>query len=164
MPVDLATQTGFNDFWEGVVGTFRRVAVDDPMNGGNLDGVTTHLKGAVDQDTLLNQHAYPVVWSVPLNHSPNYATVDSDQGTLSMRVVVLAADVDPETAFRKSRTLAGRIVNNVEGTALVDQNGDAQASNVELQDFQMDSRPLTSKGAQVKFAEVQFSIDVERRY
>lgn len=164
MPVDLSSQAGFNSFWEGVVGEFRRIAIDDPMDGGNLDDVTTHLRGAVDQDTLVNQHAYPLVWSVPLNHSPSYATVNTDQGTLSMRVVVLAADTDPETAFRKARTLAGRVVNNVEGSALVDQNGDAQASTVELQDFQMDSRPLTSKGAQVKFGETQFSIDVERTY
>jgi len=164
MPVDFSNPSGFNQFFDAVVDQFRTEAIDDELSGGNLDPVNDHVTGAVDSDTLAAQYDMPVIWSVPLNHSPSYATISTDQGTLSMRVVVLAADMDGDTALKKARVLGGRIVNNVEGSALVDSNGDAQASKVLLDDFQLDSRPVSGQGAQVKFCELAFSIDVERKY
>lgn len=165
MPVDLSDPQGFNQFWDDVVGQFRKEAVDDHLQNGNLQPVNAHVTGPVDQDTLASQYAFPVVWSIPTNHSPAYATTSTDQGDLSMTVVVFASDVEPQAAFDKARHLGGRIVNNVEGSALVDDTGTAHAAQVRLDDFQMDSRPVTNQGgAQVKFCEMAFAIDVERRY
>lgn len=164
MPVDLSNPTGFNRYWEETVGQFRAEAVDDHLDGGNLDPINDHVTGPVDADTLASQYAFPVVWSVPTNHSPAYATVNTDQGTLSMRVVVFAADTDPDMALTKARVLGGRIVDNVEGSALVDDSGDAHAARVDLNDFQLDSRPVSGQGAQLKFAELAFGIQVERNY
>lgn len=164
MPIDLSNPTGFNQFWTDTVSQFRTEAIDDHLNGGNLDPVNDHITGPVDATTLAAQYAMPVVWSVPTTHSPAYATISTDQGTLSMRVVVFAEDTDPSTAFDKARELGGRIVNNVERSALVDSNGNAQAAEVLLDDFQMDSRPVTNQGgAQLKFCELAFSIEVERK-
>jgi hypothetical protein len=156
MPMDLSNPTGFNKFWAE--------AIDDHLDGGNLDAVNEHITGAVDPDTLAAQYAFPVVWSVPTNHSPDYATVATDQGTLSFQVVTLAADTDPDIALQKARTLGGRIVNNVEGSALVDDSGTAHAARVDLDDFQLDSRPISGQGAQVKYCELAFAIRTERRY
>ena len=165
MPVDLSGQTGFNKFWSDTVGQFRAEAIDDHLNGGNLDAVNDHVTGPVDQQTLASQYAFPVIWSIPTNHSPAYATIATDQGALTIRVVVFATDTDPETAFDVARVLGGRVVNNVEGSALVDDSGTAHAAKVELADFQMDSRPVNNQGgAQLKFAELQFSVEIERRY
>lgn len=164
MPVDLSNPQGFNQFWEDTVDQFRAEAVDNHLSGGNLDPVNDHVTGPVDSNTLASQYSFPVVWSVPMNHSPAYATVSTDQGALSMRVVVFAADTDAQTAFDKARVLGGRIVNNVEGSALVDGSGTAHAARVDLDDFQMDSRPVNQKGAQVKFSELAFSVHVERSY
>jgi len=164
MPMDLSSPQGFNQFWEDTVEQFRAEAIDDHLNGGNLDVVNDHVTGPVDQNTLAAHYAYPVIWTIALNHSPNYATTATDQGVLSVRAVAFASDTDAETALSKARTLGGRMVNNVEGSALVDDQGDAHAANVRLIDFQLDSRPVTGQGAQVKFCEIQFGIDVERRY
>lgn len=164
MPVDNTNPTGFNAFFEDTVAQFRAEAIDDHLNGGNLDPINTHITGPVDANTLASQYAFPVVWSIPTNHSPAYATVNTDQGTLTMNVVVFAADTDADSAFTKARVLGGRIVNNVEGSALVDGNGDAQAARVDLTDFQTDSRPVAEQGAQVKFAELGFAVQVERNY
>lgn len=164
MPVDLSNPQGFNAFWEATVDQFRAEAIDNHLDGGNLDPLNDHVTGPVDANTLASQYAFPIAWSVPLNHSPAYSTVSTDQGDLSMRVVVLASDTEPQAAFDKARTLGGRIVNNVEGSALVDDSGTAQAARVDLDDFQMDSRPVAQQGAQVKFAELAFSIHVERSY
>lgn len=164
MPVDLSDPSGFNKFWDDTVGAFRDEAIDDHIDGGNLDPLNDHVTGAVDSDTLAAQYAFPVVWSVALNHSPAYATTATDQGDLTMRVVVFASDTDPDLALQKARVLGGRIVDNVEGSALVDDAGNAQASKVELDDFQLDSRPVSGQGAQLKFAELAFSVNVERKY
>lgn len=164
MPVDLSNPTGFNKYWTDTVGQFRAEAVDDHIDGGNLDPVNAHVTGAVDADTLAAQYDFPVIWTVPTNHSPAYATVNTDQGTLNMRVVVFAADIDPDKALTKARVLGGRIVNNVEGSALVDDSGTAHAGRVDLNDFQLDSRPVSGQGAQLKFAELAFGIQVERNY
>jgi len=164
MPVDLSNPTGFNKYWTDTVGQFRAEAVDDHIDGGNLDPVNDHVTGVVDADTLAAQYDFPVIWSVPTNHSPAYATVATDQGTLNMRVVVFAADIDPDAALTKARVLGGRIVNNVEGSALVDDSGTAHAGRVDLNDFQLDSRPVSGQGAQLKFAELAFGIQVERNY
>lgn len=165
MPVDLSNPTGFNKFFEDTVGQFRAEAIDDHLaDGGSLDELNDHVTGAVDSDTLAAQYAFPIVWSVPLNHSPAYATTATDQGTLSMRVVVFAADTDPDFALRKARHIGGIIVDNVEGSALVDDSGTAHAARVDLDDYQLDSRPVSGQGAQVKFCELAFSIQVERRY
>lgn len=165
MPLDLSNPQGFNQFWEETVDQFRLEAIDSHLDGGNLDVVNAHETGPVDQNTLQSQYAFPVIWSVPLNHSPSYATTATDHGDLSMRVIVFCQDADAQTAFDKARVLGGRVVNNVEGSALVDQNGDAHAGNVLLDDFQMDSRPVNNQGgAQLKFCEVMFSISVERPY
>lgn len=163
MPIDFSNPEGFNAFFEGTVGAFRSEAIDDHLSGGNLDPVNDHITGAVDADTLASQYDFPVVWSVPTNHSPAYATTATDQGTLSMRVVTFAADHDPDVAFKKARVLGGRIVNNVEGSALI-VDGRANASKVELADFQTDSRPVSGNGAVLKFAELAFNIEVERKY
>lgn len=164
MPVDTSNPQGFNQFWEETVDQFRAEAVDDHLDGGNLDPVNSHITGSVDADTLAAQYDFPVVWSIPTNHSPNYATISTDQGTLTMNVVVFAADTDPDAAFTKARVLGGRIVNNVEGSALVDDSGTAHAARVDLNDFQTDSRPVANQGAQVKFAELSFAVEVERDY
>lgn len=164
MPVDLSNPQGFNAFWEDTVEHFRAEAIDDHLDGGNLDPVNDHVTGSVDADTLASQYAMPIVWSTPTNHSPAYATVGTDQGTLSMNVVVLAADQNPDSALQKARVLAGRIVDNVEGSALVDDSGTAHAGRVDLQDFQVDSRPVSGQGAAVKFTELSFGIQVERQY
>jgi hypothetical protein len=164
MPVDLTDPQGFNKFWEETVGQFRAEAIDNHLDGGNLDPLNSHVTGAVDADTLAAQYDFPVVWSIPTNHSPNYATITTDQGALTINVVVFAADTDPDAAFQKARVLGGRIVNNVEGSALVDDNGDAHAGRVDLNDFQTDSRPVAGQGAQVKFAELSFAVQVERDY
>lgn len=164
MPVDLSDPEGFNAFWEDTVGQFRQEAIDDHLDGGNLDPVNSHVTGIVDGDTLAAQYDFPVVWSVPTNHSPAYETVRTDQGALTMNVVVFAADTDPDKAFTKARVLGGRIVNNIEGSALIDDDGNANAARVDLNDFQTDSRPVANQGAQVKFAEISFGINVERDY
>jgi hypothetical protein len=165
MPLDMSDPRGFNAFWEDTVDQFRLEAIDQHLDTGNLSAVNVHETGPVDQNALQSQYAFPVIWSVPTNHSPAYATTNTDHGDLGMRVVVFASDVDAQTAFDKARTLGGRVVNNVEGSALVDQNGDAHAANVLLDDFQTDSRPVNNQGnAQLKFAELAFSINVERPY
>lgn len=163
MPVDLSNPTGFNRFWQEVVGRFRSEAVDDPMDGGNLDALEDHITGPVTADQLRAQNAYPFAWSVPRNHSPAYATVTEDQGTLQIQVVIFAADADPELAFEKARVLAGRVVDNVEGSALVGPNGKAAASQVSLQNFQMDfqASPGDSR-AQTRTAQTLFGVEVER--
>jgi len=164
VPIDLGDPQGFNRFWENTVGAFRAEAIDDHLDGGNLDPVNAHITGVADANTLAAQYDFPVIWSTPTTHSPTYATVATDQGALSINVVIFAADTDPDAAFQKARVLGGRIVNNVEGSALVDDDGNANASKVELDEFRTDSRPVNQQGAQVKFAEVAFDVDVERRY
>lgn len=163
MPMDLDDDSGFNQFWDDTISAFRKEAIDDHLDGGNLDAVNDHVIGPVDSTTLAAQYAMPVVWSVPTGHSPAYATTATDQGTLSMRVVTFAKDQHQPTAFKKARVLGGRIVDNVEGSALV-VDGRANASKVELDDFQTDSRPVSGQGAALKFAELAFSIEVERKY
>jgi hypothetical protein len=164
MPVDMSSPSGFNAYWEGTLTRFRAEAVDDHLDGGNLDPINDHVTGAIDQDTLASQYAFPVVWSVPSGHQPTYETVATDHGTMPVTVVVLAADTDPDMAFQKARTLGGRIIDNVEGSALVDDSGTAHASRVDLNEFIVDNRPVSGKGAQVKFAEIDFNIQTERNY
>lgn len=164
MTVSFSNPQGFNKYWEDTVGQFRKEAIDDELSGGNLDPVNAHITGPVDANTLAAQYEFPVVWSIPTDHSTAYATTSTDQGDLNMRVVVFAADTDPQSAFKKARVLGGRIVNNVEKSALVDQNGNAQAASVDLDQFQMDTRTVPQKGAQLKFNEQTWSINVERRY
>jgi len=164
MPVDMSDPSGFNAYWEATLTRFRAEAIDDHLDGGNLDPINDHVTGAVDQDSLASQYAFPVIWSVPSGHQPTYETVATDQGTIQVTVVVLAADTNPDMAFQKARTLGGRIIDNVEGSALVDDSGRAHASRVDLNEFILDNRPVSGKGAQVKFAEIDFNIEVERRY
>lgn len=165
MTVDFSNPQGFNKFFEDTVRLFREQAIDDHLaDGEDLDAINDHVTGAVDADTLAAQYNWPIVWSVPMNHSPAYATTTTDQGTLSIRVVVFAADTDPDTALQKARVLGGRIVTNIEGSALIDDQGKAHAARVDLDDFQLDSRPMSNQGAQVKFCELAFSIQVERHY
>lgn len=165
MALDMNPSSGFNAFWDDTVSQFRAEAIENHLDDGdNLDVINTHVTGAVDADTLQAQYAYPFVWSIATNHSPAYATTATDHGDLSMRVVFFAADYDPDTALQKARVMGGYCVDNVEGSALVDDTGTAHAAKVELDDFQLDSRPTSGDGAQVKFAELAFSIDVERKY
>lgn len=166
MPLDLDPSTGFNAYWDDTVSQFRKEAIDDHLADGDvLDAVNSHVTGPVDADTLFAQYAFPIIWSIPTNHSTAYATTSTDHGALSMRVVVFATDTDPDIAFQKARVLGGHIVDNVEGSALVDDSGTAHAARVDLDDFQMDSRPVANQGnAQVKFCELSFSIQVERPY
>lgn len=165
MPVDMSNPTGFNQFWEDTVDQFRKEAIDDPMNGGNLDALNDHKTGPITADQLEAQQAYPFAWTVPQNHSPAYATAASDHGTLQMQVVMFAADAEAKAAFDKARTLLGRVVNNVEGSALVDSNGTAHAAQVKLQTFQMDfqASPGASR-AQIRTAQGMFGIEIERNY
>lgn len=164
MPVDLSNPSGFNQHWVDVVTQFRKEAIDDHLSGGNLDVINDHITGPVDPQTLAAQYAFPVVWSLPTSHSPAYDTVATDHGALDITVTVFAADTDAETAYQKARELGGRIVNNVEGSALVNDQGDAEAARVDLTQFDMDTRPATGNGAQVKYSEANYQVQTERNY
>lgn len=158
------TFTGsFNDFWEDVVGAFRTVAIDDAMDGGNLDGLNDHVTGPVTDQHLAAQYAFPIVWSVPESHTPDYATVRSDQGDLRVRVITFAADADPQTAFDEARELGGHIVDNVEANRSLVVDGSAHAEGVWLSEFQMDFRvTMGNERAQVKFCQMFFDINTKR--
>lgn len=165
MPVDTTDQQGFNKFWDDTVGQFRAEAIENHVQDGNLTALEDHVTGPVTEQQLAAQNAFPFVWTVPQSHSPAYATVNTDQGDLQMQVVMFAQDTDPEAAFTKARVLLGRVVNNVEGSALVDDSGTAHAASVDLTNFQMDIgiSPGDSR-AQVRSGQAIFSINVERPY
>jgi uncharacterized protein (DUF2252 family) len=165
MPVDLSSPQGFNRFWADVVDQFRREAIDDHLQDGNLTPVQDHVVGPTTEEELAAQNAYPFVWSLAQSHTPNYATVSEDHGDLEIQVFLFAQDTNTKAAFDKARALLGRVVNNVEGSALVDDSGTAHASKVLLDSFQMDIgvSPGTNR-AQVRSGQATFSVDVERRY
>jgi len=167
MPVDLSNPSGFNEFWKNTVDQFRTEAIDDHTgSGGDLEPIEYHHTGPVSESQLRAQNAYPWVWSVPQTHTPSYATINTDQGELQMQIVVFAQDTDPQSAFDKARALLGRIVNKVEGSALVDSNGNAQAAQVRLDTFDMDSgvSPGGSSRAQTRAGMAIFNIEIERSY
>lgn len=159
------TYTGsFNDFWDDVVSAFRQVAIDDPMDGGPLDDVNDHVTGPTTDQNLSAQYAFPVIWSVPEGHTPDYTTTASDQGDLRVRVVTFAADTDPEAAFDRARMFGGHVVDAVEANRSLVVDGDAHAEGVWLSDFQMDFRVTTgNERAQVKYCQMFFDIGVKRR-
>lgn len=165
--MNLDDQNGFNAAWDDVVTTFRKVAIDDPMDGGNLDVLNSHAQGPIDANGLANQMAYPFVMSVPMNWDPDFATTASDQGTLNIQVVAFAADAELEIAFEKARILGGRIVNNVEANqSLVDPETGRARGDAFLTDFQMDFTPSggPNNRQQVKFCNLQFGIEAKRHY
>lgn len=163
MPMDLSNPSGFAKWWDDTVGQFRKEAIDDPMADGNLTVLNNHVTGPITAEQLAAQQAYPFVWSVPQNHSPSRATVSTDHGTLQVQVVTFAADTDADTAFRKAVHLAGRIVDNVEGSALVDDSGSAHAAEVSLTNFQPDYQASPGEArAQVRTCQAIFDIETER--
>jgi len=170
--IDLSNPQGFSKFWDDVVTAFREVAIDNPMQaGGNLydsdDGqpvFNDHIKGPVDGQTLASQYAYPVVWSVPQNWSPAYDTTASDEGTLSLQVVVFTQDADQEVGFRKARELLGRITNNVENDRSLSGGSTDAAGKVGgtwLMDFNLNFTLGQQKG-QLTYAQGLFDIEAKR--
>lgn len=173
MPIGLDNPSGFNAFWVDIVDAFREVGIGDysdadpnnwtiPANlqDGSGDPIfNDHLQGPVDSQTLPNQTAFPVVWSVPQSWTPSYDTSRSDQGQLQIMVVVFAADQHAETGFRKARELGGRIVNNLEADR--DLNGAAAA--VWLTEFNADYL-VAGEGprAQLQYCQAVYQIDAKR--
>jgi len=133
------------------------------MEDGNLEDLNAHVTGPQTDQGLAAQYAFPVVWTVPEGHTPDYTTVRSDQGDLRIRVITFAADTDPEAAFDRARKLGGRIVDNVEANRSLVVDGDAHAEGTWLSEFQMDFRVTTgNERAQVKYCQMFFDIDVKR--
>jgi len=173
MPIELDNPSGFSKTWDDIVTAFREVAIDQPMNGGNLTDaggdpvLNDHITGPVNGQTLAAQYAYPVVWSVPQQWTADYQTTAADQGQLQLQVVVFTADADQETAFRKARELLGRIVNNVEADRSLSGGTTDAAGKVGgtwLTNFQMDFTLSAGQGnrAQITWGQALFDIDAKR--
>lgn len=163
MTIDLSTQTGFNGFLDRLITRFRDQAINSELDGGNLDAVNQHVEGPINTDQLSSQYAYPILWSVPQTYSTAYDTVASDHGELQIQVIVVASDADPKVAFEKARVVIGRVIGNVERSALVDA-GEAAASNVRLENLQLDFEARRGGNrAQLRYAQAVFGIDAERR-
>lgn len=155
----------YNEWWTDIVGAFRSVAIDDHLaDGENLDRLNDHITGPVSSDSLASQYQYPVIWSVPQSHTPAYDTVSTEHGDIQVQVVVFATDVEPDAAFQKARALAGRVIDNVEANRSLVIDGTSHG-DVFLDSLQMDFQSYPgSPRAQLKFAQMLFSIDINRRY
>jgi hypothetical protein len=173
MPIDLSNPSGFSKTWDDIVTAFREVAIDQPMNGGNLtDGngdpvLNDHITGPVDGQTLASQYAYPVVWSVPQTWNPDYRTTSADHGELQAQVVVFTQDQDQDYAFRKARELLARIVTNIEDDRELSAGTTDAAGKVGgtwMTNFQMDYVLASGGGqrAQINYGQALFQIDAKR--
>lgn len=112
--------TGFTKAHLEAFSRFRDVAVDNHLDGGNLDGsganpdVQHHIKGVVDQETLLNQYELPVVMSIPTSGSSTPRTTAADDTEFRFSVSAWVSDYDQAYGLEKAQIIIGNIINNVE--------------------------------------------------
>lgn len=105
--------TGFTKAHLEAFSRFRDVAVDNHLGGGNLDGsganpdVQHHIKGVVDQETLLNQYELPVVMSIPTSGSSTPRTTAADDTEFRFSVSAWVSDYDQATGWKRPRSSSG---------------------------------------------------------
>lgn len=112
--------TGFTRDHLQVFSRFRSVAIDNHLDGGNLDGtgsnprVKNHIKGVVDANTLLNAYELPAVMSVPTGVSSQPRTTAADDTDFGFAVSAWVSDYDQAYGLELAQVIIGNIIDNVE--------------------------------------------------
>jgi hypothetical protein len=167
---DTANLSGFAQFYLEVLEVFRQKAVDNHLaTGENLEDVQAHIRGVVDEETLLEQYELPVVMTTPTPLSPDYSTISADNGTMTVQCVAWTADYDPGDlgqviALEDAIILGGNILTNVEESrTLVNSDGEALAESITVSDFSPDFSMGNFGSYVLKFCKVDFDIRYKRR-
>lgn len=166
---DPDTLTEYPEWLFEVLYAWRDVAIDNHVQDGeNLDGLTEHVTGVVDTQSLLNNYDLPIVMSFPGQHNPGAGTLSTDQGTLAITAVVYDHDLHTTTALEDAMEYAGTIVSNVENDPTLTAGGDTDRAKVaacRLTNFSPDfeENPPPDR-APLKWCAASFTCDLKRRY
>lgn len=160
---------GFSQFYMEILEGFRRVAVDNHMGGdGRLSELNTHIRGVVDEQTLLTQYELPVIMTTPTPLTPDRSTISTDQGTFTFQAVVWTGDEDPGLgqviALEDAIRLAGNVVTNVEENRTLKVDGISQplAEDTDITDFSPDFSFAGDLDYVLKYCKVDFDIQYKR--
>jgi hypothetical protein len=161
---------GFAQFYLELLEGFRRVAVDNHLGGdGRLSELNTHIRGVVDEQTLLNQYELPVIMTTPTPLTTNRDTINLDNGTFTFQAVVWTGDEDPALgqiiALEDAIRLAGNVVTNVERNRTLKVDGIDQplAEDTGISDFSPDFSFAGDLDYALKYCKVDFDISYKRK-
>lgn len=171
---DPADYDGFTQAHLEVFSRFRSVAVDNHLQNGNLDGsgsnpdVQHHIKGVVDQNTLLNQYSLPVVMSIPTGVSSDSRTIAADDTGYRFSVSAWVSDYDQAYGLEEAQIIIGNVVNNIESNReLAASDGtDPIARDTRLDGpdaVQFDFALNVDSGLHLKYGTADFVVETKRQ-
>ena len=180
MPTDAGFDPGdFSGFTAAhleVLERFRDVAVDNHLDGGNLDGtgdnpdVKHHVKGVVSSEQLLNHYELPVVMSIPTGVGDQPRNIQANDTTYGFSVSAFVADYDQQYGLELAQVIIGNIVDNVEQnrTLQTSAGGDPIAKDAALSpggDAVTFDFALNVNGEQIhlKYGSADFVVETKRR-
>ena len=170
---DPANYAGFTRFQLRILDRFRRVAVDDHLQEGNLDGtgdspeVTAHETGIVSSEQLFRQYDLPIAITIPTGTTTESRTMGADTARLTFSTSAWVSDYDQPYGMTEAQVIVGNIVNNVEeNRTLFDGQGqDPLAEDTTLvstdYDFVLNAGVQSSR--HLKFGTAEFEVRTKRR-
>jgi len=168
---DSANYEGFTRFHLELLERFRRVAIDDALESGNLSGagdnpdVSYHETGVVDERQLLAQYDLPIVISIPTGIPTEPRTTGADETRLEVSVSAWVADYDQPYGLAEAGIIVGNVINNVEEnpSLTLPDGSDPLASDAKLQRMDFDFALNVQDKRHLKFATADFEIATKRR-
>ena len=167
--------TGFTRDHLQVFSRFRSVAIDNHLDGGNLDGtgsnpkVHHHIKGVVDANTLVNQYKLPVVMSVPTNVGNEARTTASDDTDFGFAVSAWVSDYDQAYGLELAQVIIGNIITNIEANRTLES--EPGAGDPLALDAGLDGLNAVNYGFELnvdsqfhlKYGTAEFSVETKRQ-
>lgn len=168
---DPANFEGFTAFQLELYERFLNVAVEWPMQSGNLDGSgatpgpTAHITGVVSSEQLLRQYDLPVIITIPTGVETEARTTSADETTLSFSTSAWISDWDQPYGLIAAQIIIGNIVNNVESNrSLTDREGaDPLATNARPVSTSYDFALNVQPNRHLKYGTADFEITTKRQ-
>jgi len=163
--------SGFTEAHLEVMERFRDVAVDNHMDGGNLDGtgagpqVNAHIKGVVDANTLRRQYELPVVMSIPTGVGSSPRNIAADDTTYGFSVAAWVTDTDQAYGLELAQIIIGNIINNVESNRTLESSpgaGDPVAEDVTWNSLEPDFQFSEDESMVINWCSVSFDVTSRR--
>lgn len=172
---DPSNFSGFTEAHLEVMERFRDVAVDNHLDGGNLDGsgsnpdVIHHIKGVVSAEQLLNQYELPVVMSVPTGVGDQPRNIQANDTTYGFSISAFVADYDQQYGLELAQIIIGNIVDNVEqnrtlqkadGSDPIAKDAHLAGSDSVSFDFTLN---VAGEKVHLKYGSADFTVETKRR-
>lgn len=148
-----------------VLGRFRKVAVDDHIDGGSLSDLTFHETSMVNGDTLLNSYEPPVVFTVFTGYDSSSDTVSKQTDTLSIDAAIFDWNWNQQWGLENVLRLCATVIDNVEANRTLESEpgaGDPVAEDVTWSGLEPDFQFDNNQDVVIHWCSVSFEVQSRR--